>query len=480
MRHPRPLALAAVLFCSLAAALPPSLLPAAETAAVAPELRQAIDALVAALATGDADAYERLARERFAPPMLARRTAADRRQFLSRFYGDFGACRVAAVHPVEAWAADVELRPAAGTLHGTLHVELEPAPPHRIRELGVRVEAGEDPHESTLPPLPALSGVDAPSRLAALLDPYLERLLADDQLSGVVLVAKEGNALYQRAFGLADRERHLPNTLATRFNLASIGKQLTHVAVAQLLAAGKLRLDGTLGTYLPDYPNAAAASKITIEQLLDFKAGVPDIFDVVKPEDPAPRNNHEWFARVAPQPLLFEPGTETRYCNGCYVVLGEVVARLAGTTYEDYLALRVFAPAAMTGAAFLAGGDPGPDQAVGYTRTPAGLRPASLGPGGRGSGAGGVFATAGDLLAFDNALREGRLLDAERTAWSLGGGGAVAAGGRAGGALAVAGGTPGANTGLVSDGTWTVIVLSNRDPRLAEDLAMALSRALRG
>jgi CubicO group peptidase (beta-lactamase class C family) len=158
------------------------------------------------------------------------------------------------------------------------------------------------------------------------------------------------------------------------------------------------------------------------------------------------------------------------------VVLGEVVAALSGTTYEEYVARRVFAPAGMS-AAFLTGADPEERKARGYTRTPAGLKVASLGPGGRGSGAGGVFATAADLLAFHSALREGRLLDRERTEWMLGGG-AGPGGGRARGELRVAGGGPGANAVLSSDGTWTVVVLTNHDPRAGEDLGSVLAGAL--
>jgi hypothetical protein len=87
-----------------------------------------------------------------------------------------------------------------------------------------------------------------------------------------------------------------------------------------------------------------------------------------------------------------------------------------------------------------------------------------------------VFASAADLLAYDNALRAGKLLDPERTRWLLGGDGSVD--GRAGGAIGIAGGSPGSNVVLSSDGIWTVIVLTNRDPRVGEDLGPLLARAL--
>jgi CubicO group peptidase (beta-lactamase class C family) len=228
---------------------------------------------------------------------------------------------------------------------------------------------------------------------------------------------------------------------------------------------------------LPAYPNREAAAKITVQQLLEHQAGVVDIFDVLRDAPSPPASNHEWYALVAPRPLLFAPGSQTRYCNGCYVVLGEIVAALSGTSYESYLATHVLAPAGMRDTAFLGGDVAEPRKARGYTRRGAGLELASLGKGGRGSGAGGIFATAADLLAFDNALRTYRLVDRERTSWVLSGGDVT--GSRAHGGLAIAGGTPGTNALLDSDGTWTVVVLTNRDPRLAETLGTAIARELR-
>jgi len=459
--------------CTLAARSPGQ--PASTSSA--PELLNTIEALVATLSAGEPQRWEQFARERFAPEALSRRTPEQRRQLLARLHEDFGTMRLTGIRPQDdPWAADVEVRSSAGTIAGTLHVELEPAPPHRIRQFGISVDQGGDGRPKTsLPPPPDLRGAKDPQRLSSLLDPYLEKLAADDTLSGVVLVAHAGKPLFERAYGLADRERKAPNTTDTRFNVGSIGKQFTRVAIGQLLAAGKLALDDPLARHLPGYPNHDAARKITIRQLLEHRAGVVDIFDVIHAGDPPPRSNHEWFLRVAPLPLQFPPGTQKRYCNGCYVVLGEVVAALSGTTYEDYLASHVFAPAGMS-AAFLAGSDPEERKARGYTRTPAGLEVASLGPGGRGCGAGGVFATGRDLLAYDNALREYRLLDRERTAWMLDG--ADSTGSRAGGASTVAGGAPGVNAVLASEGEWTVIVLTNHDPRAGEDLGIALARAI--
>src|SRR5581483_1637977 len=270
-----------------------------------------------ALAAGDAAQWETLAQERFTPDVLARRTPEQRRQTIERLHREMGVLHAGALQARGPWSADVELR-GSGLDVATLHVELEAEPPHRVRDLGVRVEAGGDPAPAALPrPLPELPREDA-SRLASTLDGYLSSLAADGALSGVVLVARDGHPVFAHAYGVADRESGAANTLDTRFNLASIGKLLTRISIAQLLAQGKLALDDTVAKILPSYPNRDAAAKITVRQLLEHQAGIVDIFDVARDAATPPRSNHEWYTLVAPRPLLFAPGSQTRYCNGCY------------------------------------------------------------------------------------------------------------------------------------------------------------------
>ena len=99
-----------------------------------------------------------------------------------------------------------------------------------------------------------------------------------DVFSGVVLVAKDDRIIVHEAFGNADASRRIPNTLATRFHIASITKTFTGVAIAQLVEAGRLRFDDTLARVLPGYPDADVARRVTIRQLLTHTSGIPDIF----------------------------------------------------------------------------------------------------------------------------------------------------------------------------------------------------------
>src|SRR5262249_18037933 len=115
-------------------------------------------------------------------------------------------------------------------------------------------------------------------RVAAAVRATLDSLTATDAFSGAVLLIHGGHTLVREARGWADRERHVKNGPGTRFNLGSINKKFTEVAIRQLAASGKLGLDDTIARYLPDYP-ADKGRRITIRQLLDHRAGTGDVFN---------------------------------------------------------------------------------------------------------------------------------------------------------------------------------------------------------
>ena len=132
-------------------------------------------------------------------------------------------------------------------------VEVEPGEPHRIIKL----------HPQPIAP-PHLNEQDLIDRTRRL----LERMTSTDKFSGTALIAKDGRPVFAQAYGLADRERHIPNTLQTRFRMGSMNKMFTAVAILQLAKAGKLKLDESIGEYLTNYPNKQLASKVTVRQLL--------------------------------------------------------------------------------------------------------------------------------------------------------------------------------------------------------------------
>jgi len=339
--------------------------------------------------------------------------------------------------------------------------------------------------------------------LGALLDRNVGRLAAIGAFSGTVLVARGERVVYARGFGLAERDHAVPNGVDTRYTTASMGKMFTAVAVAQLVEAGRLRLDDTLARVLPDYPNAERAGRITIRHLLAHTAGLGDVWShpaFVRGRGYASNRQLAWA--VADAPLAFAPGTRWAYSNEGYVVLGAVVERLAGTSFEGYLRRHVWGPAGMTATANVGADAVVPHRAVGYTagdddplrvEVPRPNWP-FIGATSAASGAGGTYATAGDYLRFARALRRGALVrPATRdTLWAarnpLPWDAATAYGygferatvdGRA-----VVGHGGGGGMGIdnqlafAADGAFTVVVLGNADPPAATALKAALVRML--
>lgn len=306
--------------------------------------------------------------------------------------------------------------------------------------------------------LVALAAAQAPD-----LDKTLDSLAALDQFSGVVVLAKNGAPVFERAVGFADRETRMPNTPETAFNLGSINKLFTAVAIRQLAAAGKLEVDSTLGRAWPDYPNRDAGRRVTIRQLLEHRSGIGG--NIFAAPAGGKRSDLRRLADFLPlfvnEPLQFEPGSRVQYSNAGYLVLGLLVERLSGESYYDYVRRHIYEPAGMTRTAHWAVDSLPVNTAVGYTRgaqdAPASApvrRNTEFLPG-RGSSAGGGYSTAPDLLRLLAALRAGR----------------VPQGGPAG--MGIAGGAPGLNAVVEGDlpGGYDLIVLANLGPPAAERVA---------
>jgi CubicO group peptidase (beta-lactamase class C family) len=338
--------------------------------------------------------------------------------------------------------------------------------PHGL--LGIRLEVEEDgkarPEDSG--PAPK-DDAEMVARLGAMLD----SLTAADEFSGAVLLDKGGERLFGRGFGLASREARRPNGLDTRFNVGSINKIFTAVAIHQLEQQGKLRLDDTVSRWLPEYPKEKGG-RITIRMLLEHRGGVPDFFNAKfdAADHSKIRSLQDWFAFVRDEPLDFEPGSRQAYSNGGYLLLGMIVAKVSGEDYFDYVRRHIYAPAGMTRSDHYARDDRAAALAVPYTRRggASGWHDGSAGLPARGSPAGGGYSTAEDLLAFARALREHRLLDTSHTEAMIGA--------RAG--LGIAGGSPGCNGMLLLEGPYTLVVLANLDPPAAERIGEKTGRWL--
>jgi CubicO group peptidase (beta-lactamase class C family) len=333
------------------------------------------------------------------------------------------------------------------------------------------------------PQLPALtlSAQMSDAQIGAALDPWLAGLQRDGVFNGALLVARDGREIFARAYGVRDVSTNAALGVDDRFPIASIGKAFTHVAIVQLIQAGRLAPTTMIADVIPDYPNAVSRNA-TVQQLLGHEGGIADIFGPAFRAIPKEQlvNNHAYFGLVSQQPPMFAPGERNEYCNGCYVVLGEIIERVTGQPYEQYVTEHVFTAAGMTRSGFLRS-DQLPADTAHFTGHPQGPQsPAedvTRFHGVAGSGAGNAYSTVRDMLAFDNALREHRLLNAELAAQVLHGQPET---GRATARVGFAGGAPGVNTLAMGNGAWSVIVLTNREPPAGETIGSSVFPLLAG
>lgn len=228
--------------------------------------------------------------------------------------------------------------------------------------------------------------------------------VAVDAPGAAVLVARGDRVIYRGAVGRASLELGVPLTADQRFHIGSITKTLTAATVLKLAAAGKLSLDDPLSRYLPDFPHG---ERIALSQLLDHTSGVSDDW----PADPAQRlDTQALVKRIAAKAPDFPPGTAWRYSNSGYMLLGAVIERVTGESWDRAMRELVLAPAGMEHT--LDGGDDlvVPEQVEGYSVDAEGHAvrapfASMTGP----AAAGALTSTVDDLYKFLRALHGGLL-----------------------------------------------------------------------
>lgn len=257
------------------------------------------------------------------------------------------------------------------------------------------------------------------------IEPFLDKLAGADYFSGSVLIAKDGKPFYKKAYGMANKSFNIANRVDTKFNLASLGKMFTGVAVTQLVEQGKLAFDEPIGKYLPEYPNKKVAEKVTIHRLLMHTSGLGSSWGNERFE--CAKNNlrtvNDYLELFINQPLAFEPGERFLYSNDGFILMGAIIEKVTGQSYYDYVEQNIFKPAGMTNTDYFELDEDTPNMAVGYTyrRSIRGLpQPAERGTNqiilpAKGSPAGGAYSTVEDLLKFDAALRQHKLLNPKYT-----------------------------------------------------------------
>lgn len=231
------------------------------------------------------------------------------------------------------------------------------------------------------------------------------------ETSGVaVLVARDGKIVFQGGFGLADLERKTPVTVETKFRIGSITKQFTAAAILKLAEQGKLAVTDPLSKFFPDFPRGG---EVTLRHLLTHTSGIHSYTDkpdfLAKVSQPiAPAALVESFKNDPPD---FAPGAGFHYDNSGYFLLGEIVAKISGKPFGEYLRATFFEPLGMKDTGVFVNANPPAGMARGYSAVDGKITPALDWNMSWAGGAGALYSTVGDLFRWDEALFGGRVVN---------------------------------------------------------------------
>jgi CubicO group peptidase (beta-lactamase class C family) len=253
---------------------------------------------------------------------------------------------------------------------------------------------------------PSARGDAGAEAKAKRIDALVESYRRVGQFNGSVLVAEKGAVVFKKAYGLAQMEWGIPNTPDTRFRLGSITKQFTATLVLRQVEQGRIRLDGTLSEYLPDYRKDTGA-KVKVHHLLTHTSGIPSYTDRPSffPEvsrDPYPVD--EFVKKFCSGDLEFEPGSKFHYDNSGYFLLGAVLEKVTGKTYEQLLREEILDPLGMKDTGYDRGETILPRRAAAYEKDLGGYRNAAYLDMSLPYAAGALYSTVEDLYRWDQAL----------------------------------------------------------------------------
>jgi len=250
-------------------------------------------------------------------------------------------------------------------------------------------------------------------QLTAEFDKMLSEKFKPGETGCAALVAKNGQIIYQKAFGMANLELNVPMQPDMVFRIGSITKQFTAVAILQLMEQGKLSLQDDITKFIPDYPTQAYT--ITIEHLLTHTSGiksytgVPDIMKNIrmdlKPE--------ELIAQFKNQPMEFAPGTKWNYNNSGFFLLGYIIEKVTGKTYPEYIQENFFTPLGMTSSCYGSDTKIIRNRAYGYQPGDEGVQNSDYCSMTQPYSAGSIMSTVGDLFKWHQAVHSYKLVKKE-------------------------------------------------------------------
>lgn len=414
---------------------------------------------------------------------------------IAQFYEEQGSAEALAAIPAEA-RAGIEYGVYGLTQGFTLHSVVESTETSltvlaqgKLNLAWIQITITVSPQEPYLVEMIFISPAEAPAgsegeplteeQMIEAFAAYVQRLADAGVFSGSVMLTHNGETLYEAAYGLANRETETANDIETLFNMASMGKMFTAVAVMQLVEQGLIDVNAPISTYLDNVP--ADKADITVHQLLTHTSGLAEMFmSPLFAESINSTDTVSGYLRLfMDSPLQAEPGARHQYSNSNFITLGAIIEAVSGQDYFDYLQEHIFDVAGMTSTGYYERDAAVENLATGYTQMSTNMAFStdwvsndSFLPA-KGSPAGGGYTTAADMMAFARALLNHELLSAETTALMFEGkvdsrpGEQYAYGFivRANGSVGHGGGFPGVNTytNIYPETGYAYAVLSNQD-----------------
>ena len=246
----------------------------------------------------------------------------------------------------------------------------------------------------------------------ALVDKLLSERIDKDGAGAAILVARNGKILFEKGYGLADIEHHVPVTADTIFRIGSVTKQFTASAILRLQEAGRLKVTDLLSKYYPDFPRS---NEVTLRHLLTHTSGIKDcsvmpefLLNITKFTSPA-----DLIASISKAPYDFNPGLRWSYSNSGYVILGSIIEKVSGQQYEDFLRTTFFAPLGMKNSGEYRNLAPPSGAAIGYGYAGTGFKKAPDGDMSRTFGSGIIYSTVKDLYLWNEAVFGYKVLSKE-------------------------------------------------------------------
>jgi CubicO group peptidase (beta-lactamase class C family) len=241
------------------------------------------------------------------------------------------------------------------------------------------------------------------------MEQVLQAAAVDNRFMGAVLVAKGDAILVDKAYGAANLEWNIPNTPQTRFRIGSLTKQFAAAAILLLEERGKLKLDDPVKTYIPDAP--AAWDRITLFHLLTQTSGIPDYTDAPDFGDTMKlqRTPGQLIAAVRDKTLDFVPGEKFAYSNSNYVLLSQVIEKTSGESFQKFVQDNIFTPLGMKDSGFDSAALMA-RRASPYSRRNGAIVNATYVDPSVQVGGGAICSTTHDLLIWEKALLDGKLL----------------------------------------------------------------------